>query len=103
MKYNKLVRDNIPDIIKKDGKAVRVHFADDDEYAKRLADKLLEEANEYVASGNPEELADILEVVYAIAIAKGMHKVQLDSIVQKKRDERGAFEKRVILDDVVDQ
>ncbi len=100
MKYNKLVRDKVPDIIKGEGKSVKVHFADDEEYSKRLADKLVEEANEYAASGDAEELADVLEVVYAIAIAKGIHKVQLESMVKKKRDDRGAFEKRAVLDEV---
>lgn len=100
MKYNKLVRDNIPVIIKNDGKAAKVHIADDKEYDKRLAEKLLEEANEFAASGNPEELADVLEVVYAIAINKGIHKVQLESIAQKKRNEKGSFEKRIVLDEI---
>jgi predicted house-cleaning noncanonical NTP pyrophosphatase (MazG superfamily) len=101
MKYNKLVRDKIPEIIKKDGKTAKVHFADDKEYDQRLKDKLIEEAMEYAESGDSEELADLIEVIYAIAIAKGIHKVQLDSIIQKKRGERGAFEKRIILDEVL--
>ena len=100
MKYNKLVRDNIPAIINKDGKTAKVHIADDKEYGKRLREKLLEEANEFAASGNPEELADVLEVVYAIAINSGIHKVQLESIVQKKRNEKGSFEKRIVLDEI---
>jgi predicted house-cleaning noncanonical NTP pyrophosphatase (MazG superfamily) len=100
MKYNKLVRDNIPEIIKKDGKSAKVHVADDNEYDKRLKEKLLEEANEFAASGDPEELADVLEVVYAIAINKGIHKVQLESMVQKKRNEKGSFEKRIVLDEI---
>ena len=100
MKYNKLVRDNIPAIINKDGKTAKVHIADDKEYDKRLREKLLEEANEFAASGNPEELADVLEVVYAIAINSGIHKVQLESMVQKKRNEKGSFEKRIVLDEI---
>ncbi len=100
MQYNKLVRDNIPEIIKKDGKTAKVHIADDKEYDKRLKEKLLEEANEFAASGDPEELADVLEVIYAIAINKGIHKVQLESIVQKKRNEKGSFEKRIVLDEI---
>ena len=100
MKYDKLVRDNIPEIIKRDGKSAKVHIADDIEYDKRLKEKLLEEANEFAASGDPEELADVLEVVYAIAINKGIHKVQLESIVQKKRNEKGSFEKRIVLDEI---
>ena len=100
MKYNKLVRDNIQEIIKKDGKTAKVHIADDVEYDKRLKEKLLEEADEYAASGDPEELADVLEVVYAIAINKGIHKVQLESMVQKKRNEKGSFEKRIVLEEI---
>lgn len=100
MKYNKLIRDNIPEIIKKDGKTAKVHIADDVEYDKRLKEKLLEEADEYAASGDPEELADVLEVVYAIAINKGIHKVQLESMVQKKRNEKGSFEKRIVLEEI---
>jgi Uncharacterized conserved protein len=100
VKYNKLIRDNIPEIIKKDGKTAKVHIADDVEYDKRLKEKLLEEADEYAASGDPEELADVLEVVYAIAINKGIHKVQLESMVQKKRNEKGSFEKRIVLEEI---
>ena len=100
MKYNKLIRDNIPEIIKKDGKTAKVHIADDVEYDKRLKEKLLEEADEYAASGDPEELADVLEVVYAIAINNGIHKVQLESMVQKKRNEKGSFEKRIVLEEI---
>ena len=100
MEYTKLVRDNIPEIIKRDGKTAKVHIADDVEYDKRLKEKLLEEANEFAESGNPEELADVLEVVYAIAINKNIHKVQLESIAQKKRNEKGSFEKRIVLDEI---
>ena len=100
MKYDKLVRDNIPEIIKKDGKTARVHVANDMEYDRKLKEKLLEEANEYAACGDPEELADVLEVVYAIAINKGIHKVQLESMVQNKRNEKGSFEKRIVLDEI---
>ena len=100
MKYNKLIRDNIPEIIKRDGKSAKIHIADDVEYDKRLKEKLLEEADEYAASGDPEELADVLEVVYAIAINKGIHKVQLESMVQKKRNEKGSFEKRIVLEEI---
>ncbi len=100
MKYNKLIRDNVPEIIKNEGKTAKVHIADDVEYDKRLKEKLLEEADEYAASGDPEELADVLEVVYAIAINKGIHKVQLESMVQKKRNEKGSFEKRIVLEEI---
>lgn len=100
MKYDKLVRDNIPEIIKNEGRTAKVHLADDKEYDKRLRDKLLEEANEFAASGNAEELADVLEVIYAIAINKGIHKTQLEAIAQKKRDEKGSFGKRIVLDEI---
>ena len=61
--YNKLVRDKIPEIIEIAGKRAEIRIADDSEYANLLKQKLLEEVDEYMQSNNPDELADIIEVV----------------------------------------
>jgi predicted house-cleaning noncanonical NTP pyrophosphatase (MazG superfamily) len=73
MSRGKLVRDKIPQIIRSRGLEPVIHTADTEEYAVRLRDKLREEAAEFVASDDdPEELADILEVLYALARRAGI-------------------------------
>ena len=67
MIYNKLVRDKIPSIIESQGKTPKVCILDDDAYALALERKLDEEVGEFHKEKNPEELADILEVVSALA------------------------------------
>lgn len=63
MKYDKLIRDRIPEIIQRKGTTPITHTADDKEYQHRLEKKLQEEVNEFLKYNNPEELADIIEVV----------------------------------------
>ena len=65
-KYNKLVRDKIPEIIKAEGKIVKTKILNDEDYRKELNRKLQEEVKEYLEDNNVEELADIVEVVYGI-------------------------------------
>ncbi|OGJ20033.1 hypothetical protein A3K73_03940 [Candidatus Pacearchaeota archaeon RBG_13_36_9] len=99
MKYNKLVRDKIPEIIKENGKIPKVHTASDGEYLAKLKEKLQEEVGEFLKDGNPEELADILEAIYAIKDFK-FEKEDLEAIRKSKEEERGGFKKRIILDEV---
>lgn len=99
MRYDKLVRDNIPEIIRKNGDTPVTHIAADDEYWAKLIAKLKEEAGEFAADNNAEELADLLEVIYAICDYKQLNREQLESIRQKKADERGGFGKRIILEE----
>ena len=95
--FNKLVRDRIPEIIEKSGQVAEVNILSDDEYLIHLETKLDEEVGEYHRDKCAEELADILEVVYALAAANGCTKAELEAIYQKKHDERGGFEKRLML------
>lgn len=91
---SKLVRDKIPEIIIKNGQKPLIHTASDKEYWKSLLAKLNEEVKEFQKNPNEEELADILEVIYAIADYKKFH--SLEKIRQKKAKEKGRFKKRII-------
>lgn len=104
--YNKLVRDNIPEIIGETGKGFSVRYLGDVDFINALDAKLQEELNEYYFSGEDteaiEELADMLEVIYAIADFYGYDEQDLDDIRMVKRIKRGTFKERVFLIDVED-
>lgn len=97
MEYNKLVRDKIPQIIEAQGEKPVTRTLDDGEYHGALEKKLLEEAAEYRESHELSELADILEVVFALCRADGYTVDELQAACQEKRQARGGFEKRVFL------
>ena len=97
MQHNKLVRDNIPDIIRKNGDVPITRTLTDTEYTLELYKKLDEEVNEYFSDKNIEELADILEVIFALAETHGVSKEDLMKVYKKKHDERGGFERRIFL------
>ncbi|HIH23946.1 TPA: nucleoside triphosphate pyrophosphohydrolase [Candidatus Woesearchaeota archaeon] len=100
MEYGKLVRDRIPEIIVSKGKTPHYHVACPDEYGRSLAAKLGEETLEFQESGNLEELADVLEVIYAICAYKDMPFSVVERIRARKALERGGLERRIILDSV---
>ena len=102
MKYNKLVRDNIPEIIRKTGKLPVTYVASKEKYFGQLKKKLKEEVNEFVNSDDNEELADILEVIRAICDYKNISLEELEKVRQKKFKECGGFTKKIILDEVKD-
>lgn len=95
--YNKLVRDRIPEIIEKQGKIRHYEVMSDDAYKAALDAKLTEELKEYRASGELEELADLLEVIYAIAEARGETPESLNALAEKKALERGRFREKYML------
>lgn len=103
--YNKLVRDNIPEIIKKDGRNPICHELDNNEYWEYLLEKDKEELLEVRNASTKEEikmeLADKLEII--IAMAK-FHGYTLNDIIEeadKKRNKNGAFDKRIFLEKVI--
>ena len=95
--YNKLVRDKIPDIIQSSGETPNIRILEREEYFRHLEGKLDEEVGEYHRDQNIEELADILEVVYALAEAIGCTREDLLETYRKKHDARGGFDKRIFL------
>ncbi|MDO8425620.1 MAG: nucleoside triphosphate pyrophosphohydrolase [bacterium] len=103
MRYHKLVRDKIPEIISRSGTTAIVHGANSEEYREKLREKLQEEVAEFLASGDPEELADILEVLFALAEHGGVSRESLEQIRARKAEERGAFRERIILEETHEQ
>lgn len=101
-KYNKLVRDKIPEIIENDGKICNIDFLSDEDYLILLDEKLDEELAEYHKDKNIEELADLIEVIYAVTIARGYSIGDLEDVRRSKADKRGAFSKKILLKDVTD-
>ena len=95
--YNKLVRDRIPEIIASTGDEYKIRTLSDSEYIEMLDAKLDEELKEYHEDKNIEELADILEVLYAVAKARGYSKEELEETRLKKREKRGGFDEKIFL------
>jgi predicted house-cleaning noncanonical NTP pyrophosphatase (MazG superfamily) len=100
--YNKLVRDRIPEIIEAEGKKPIYETAAEEEYIKLLNDKFLEEVNEFIKSGTIEELADVGEVMHAILEYKGISLEQFQKARMEKLEERGKFNKRIFLKEVIE-
>ena len=97
IRYEKLVRDKIPQMIEEEGFIPNTCALSEDEYIEALRVKLTEEVQEYLSDRDAEELADILEVVYALANAQGIPQDTLEQIRKAKADARGGFEKRLWL------
>ena len=100
IKYHKLVRDKIPQIIEASDKHCAYSILNDDEYIALLDQKLTEELNEYQESKSMEELADLLEVMIAVAKVRGSSIEEVEIIRLKKAAERGGFDKRILLEEV---
>lgn len=101
-KYNKLVRDRIPEIIENTGKKCKTEILSDEDYLKMIDVKLDEELAEYHKDQNIEELADLLEVIYAATIARGHSLEELEQIRINKSQKRGGFEKKILLKEVIE-
>ncbi len=99
MKYDKLVRDKIPEIIKSKGGVAITHIANDAEYWQKLKEKLQEEVSEFIEAQNIEEMADILEVIDAIFICKNFNEQELKKVKENKARERGRFDNKIILEE----
>lgn len=95
--YNKLVRDKIPQIIEASGKTCETEVLSDERYLEMLDKKLNEELAEYQQEKSLEELADLLEVLYAVAVARGYSLKELEQVRAEKKDKRGGFAEKIFL------
>lgn len=100
--YNKLVRDRIPEIIAANGKTAQIRVLSKEEYVAALEKKLIEEVGEYLEGKELSELADIMEVVEALAENAGVPFEKLLAMQAEKQRTNGAFQKRLFLECVED-
>ena len=99
MRYDKLVRDRIIDIIETKGGQATWHVATDEEYRQKLREKLREEVSEFFENPSQEEMADVFEVITAVLKEQGWALEDIVALQKKKRGERGGFERRLILEE----
>jgi predicted house-cleaning noncanonical NTP pyrophosphatase (MazG superfamily) len=97
----KLVRDNIPEIIENTGKwCLCKSVRGDAEHIVMLEEKMKEEIKELISDPCYEEAADVYEVFLGLI---NFYNLNLDEVIktaEKKRKERGGFEKGIILESV---
>ncbi|MFP5111632.1 nucleoside triphosphate pyrophosphohydrolase [Bacillaceae bacterium C204] len=105
--HNKLVRDRIPEIIESTGKQYSTKVLNHEEYIKELKSKSREELDEYINAENDkdaiEELADILEIIHALAECHGASIETVEAVRQKKAEKRGGFKEKIYLIEVEDE
>ena len=103
--YNKLVRDKIPNIIEEKGETSVIKVLNENDYKKELEKKLYEEYKEVIeACGDEriEELADMLEVIRALASLENKNLNDIIDIADKKNKKRGAFDEKIFLEKVIE-
>ncbi|WP_409294060.1 phosphoribosyl-ATP pyrophosphohydrolase [Peribacillus sp. SCS-26] len=105
--YNKLVRDLIPQVIENTGAQFSTKVLDDEEYKKELKKKSFEELEEYIAASTDEEaleeLADLLEIIHALAAIHGGSIDKVEKIRTEKAAKRGGFKEKIFLIEVEDE
>ena len=103
--FNKLVRDNIPQIIESNGEKAFTRILSDEEYKKELEKKLNEEYLEVLSSSGKdriEELADMLEIIKCLAALEGSSLEEVEGVAKAKSLKRGSFNKRIFLEKTID-
>ena len=101
--YNKLVRDNIPTIIKEQGKKPIIEkIRNDKEYLEYLGKKLVEESKEYRESKQLEELIDLMEIIHSILNLEEIAFSEFERKRLTKKKERGGFDKKILLLKVIE-
>lgn len=99
--YNKLVRDKIPENINSTkGRKCNYKILNDKEYLQELDKKIFEEAHEFIEEHSIEELADLMEVIFAIMKARNISIEEVENVRQAKNNKKGAFGDKIYLIDV---
>ena len=101
--YDKLVRDKIPKIIEKSGKQCEIEILSDEKYLEMIDKKFDEKLEEYHKDKNIEELADLLEVIYAATKVLGYSIEDLENVRVEKAEKRGGFDKKILLKKVIEE
>jgi predicted house-cleaning noncanonical NTP pyrophosphatase (MazG superfamily) len=100
--YNKLTRDNVPHLIEESGRKQISRIMNEAEYEEALINKVIEEIDEYRVSKNEEEIADIFEVLDCLIELKKYEPMHIDYLQLIKREARGSFKNRILLQEVED-
>ncbi|MGG2466611.1 phosphoribosyl-ATP pyrophosphohydrolase [Paraclostridium bifermentans] len=95
--YDKLVRDRIPEIIESSGNKCEIEVVSDDVALEYLYKKLNEEVSELLEDKNLDEIADVMEVLFAIGSKYGYSEEDILNRRNEKRNSRGGFEDNLIL------
>jgi predicted house-cleaning noncanonical NTP pyrophosphatase (MazG superfamily) len=99
--FNKLVRDGVPELIKKRGERVTIARLDDEAFVRALRAKLVEEAHELLDTKDlgavMGELADIKEVIDSLLHRLKASKRDLDEEQKRKHRNHGGFKEGVVL------
>jgi predicted house-cleaning noncanonical NTP pyrophosphatase (MazG superfamily) len=98
IKYDKLVRDKIPQVLDSKGITYTTRIVIGQEYLDRLITKLKEEVEEFAKDNNEEEIADIMEVLHTIIVAHGFSSERIEAIRKNKLEERGGFSAKLVLE-----
>ena len=105
--HNKLVRDNIPEIIESCGKVCKTHILDSSEYIDCLKAKLLEESKEVVEASDLEsliaELADVMEVITSIESFYDIDSTTVEEKRIAKGNKNGHFKDKIFLEYVIEE
>lgn len=105
--YNKLVRDRIPEVIESTGKRFLTRVLHETDYIVELKKKAFEELDEYVNTDNKkdaiEELADILEILHALAEYHTSSIEEVEEVRKQKAEKRGGFKEKIFLIEVEDE
>jgi predicted house-cleaning noncanonical NTP pyrophosphatase (MazG superfamily) len=105
--YNKLVRDRIPVVIESTGKKFLTRILNETEYIEQLEKKAYEELEEYGNTDNKkdaiEELADLLEIIHALAEYHGSSIEEVEEVRKLKAEKRGGFKEKIFLIEVEDE
>lgn len=96
----KLVRDRIPEIIRENDEYPVTETVYGEEREGYLREKIGEEADEFLESGEIEEIADLLEVIDTYLEHQDIDEEELYELKERKNKERGSFSEGIVLEDV---